>query len=109
MFIDELRMLVGGGSIEGSTDAANILKPALVHETLLMIGATTVTEYREYIEKDPSLSRRFQQVLIDEPTVEDTISILRGIKEKYELHHGQRTDCRCQIICAVSPPTVPYL
>jgi len=90
MFIDELHTLVGGGAAEGSNDAANILKPALARGSLRMIGATTVTEYRKYIEKDPALARRFQQVLIDEPTIEDTISILRGIKEKYELHHGIR-------------------
>lgn len=90
MFIDELHTLVGGGAAEGSNDAANILKPALARGTLRMIGATTVTEYRKYIEKDPALARRFQQVSIDEPTTEDTISILRGIKEKYELHHGIR-------------------
>lgn len=90
MFIDELHTLVGGGAAEGSSDAANILKPALARGTLRMIGATTVTEYRKYIEKDPALARRFQQVSIEEPTTEDTISILRGIKEKYELHHGIR-------------------
>jgi len=90
MFIDELHTLVGGGAAEGSNDAANILKPALARGSLRMIGATTVNEYRKYIEKDPALARRFQQVLIDEPTIEDTISILRGIKEKYELHHGIR-------------------
>jgi ATP-dependent Clp protease ATP-binding subunit ClpB len=90
MFIDELHTLVGGGAAEGSSDAANILKPALARGSLRMIGATTVNEYRKYIEKDPALARRFQQVLIDEPTIEDTISILRGIKEKYELHHGIR-------------------
>ena len=90
MFIDELHTLVGGGAAEGSSDAANILKPALARGTLRMIGATTVNEYRKYIEKDPALARRFQQVLIDEPTIEDSIAILRGIKEKYELHHGIR-------------------
>ncbi len=90
MFIDELHTLVGGGSSEGSVDAANMLKPALARGALKMIGATTVGEYRKYIEKDPALARRFQPVLIDEPTIEDTISILRGIKEKYELHHGIR-------------------
>jgi len=90
MFIDELHTLVGGGAAEGSNDAANILKPALARGTLRLIGATTITEYRKYIEKDPALARRFQQVTIDEPTIEDTISILRGIKEKYELHHGIR-------------------
>lgn len=90
MFIDELHTLVGGGASEGSVDAANMLKPALARGTLRMLGATTVNEYRKYIEKDPALARRFQPVMVDEPTVEDTISILRGIKQKYELHHGIR-------------------
>ncbi len=90
MFIDELHTLVGGGAAEGSTDAANMLKPALARGSLRMIGATTVSEYRKYIEKDPALARRFQPVMIDEPTIEDTISILRGIKQKYEIHHGIR-------------------
>lgn len=90
IFIDELHTLVGGGAAEGSVDAANILKPSLARGTLRMIGATTIGEYRKYIEKDPALARRFQPVTVDEPTVEDTISILRGIKEKYELHHGIR-------------------
>lgn len=90
IFIDELHTLVGGGAAEGSVDAANMLKPALARGTMRMIGATTVTEYRKYIEKDPALARRFQPVLIEEPTIEDTISILRGIKQRYELHHGIR-------------------
>lgn len=90
IFIDELHTLVGGGAAEGSVDAANILKPSLARGTLKMIGATTIGEYRKYIEKDPALARRFQPVMVDEPTIEDTISILRGIKEKYELHHGIR-------------------
>jgi ATP-dependent Clp protease ATP-binding subunit ClpB len=90
IFIDELHTLVGGGAGEGSTDAANILKPSLARGTLRVIGATTVMEYRKYIEKDPALARRFQQVLVEEPTIEDTVSILRGIKERYELHHGIR-------------------
>ncbi len=90
MFIDELHTIVGGGSAEGAVDAANILKPALARGSLRMIGATTIGEYRKYIEKDPALARRFQPVTIDEPTIEDTISILRGIKQKYELHHGIR-------------------
>ncbi len=90
VFIDELHTLVGGGAAEGSVDAANILKPSLARGTLKMIGATTIGEYRKYIEKDPALARRFQPVMVDEPTIEDTISILRGIKEKYELHHGIR-------------------
>lgn len=90
IFIDELHTIIGGGAGEGSTDAANILKPSLARGTLRVIGATTVTEYRKYIEKDPALARRFQQVLVEEPTIEDTVSILRGIKERYELHHGIR-------------------
>jgi len=90
IFIDELHTIIGGGSAEGSVDAANILKPSLARGTLRVIGATTVTEYRKYIEKDPALARRFQQVFVDEPTIEDTVSILRGIKERYELHHGIR-------------------
>lgn len=90
VFIDELHILVGGGQAEGAVDAANILKPSLARGTLRMIGATTVEEYRKYIEKDAALARRFQTVLVEEPTVEDTIAILRGIKDKYELHHGIR-------------------
>lgn len=107
MFIDELHTLVGGGAAEGSTDAANILKPALARGSLRMIGATTIAEYRKYIEKDPALARRFQPVMIDEPTVEDTISILRGIKQKYELHHGIRiTD---NAIIAASKLSAQYI
>ncbi len=90
IFIDELHTLVGGGASEGSVDAANILKPSLARGTLRVIGATTINEYRKYIEKDPALARRFQPVTVDEPTIEDSIAILRGIKEKYELHHGIR-------------------
>lgn len=90
LFIDEIHTLVGGGAAEGSTDAANILKPSLARGTLRTIGATTLSEYRKYIEKDPALARRFQPVMVTEPTVEDTISVLRGIKERYELHHGIR-------------------
>ncbi len=88
IFIDELHTLVGAGGAEGAVDAANILKPALARGTLHLIGATTINEYRKYIEKDPALERRFQPVLVDEPSLEDTIAILRGLKEKYELHHG---------------------
>lgn len=90
LFIDEIHTLVGAGGAEGSVDAANILKPALARGTLHLIGATTINEYRKYIEKDAALERRFQPVLVDEPTIEDTIAILRGIKEKYEIHHGLR-------------------
>jgi len=90
LFIDELHTLVGAGSVQGSMDAANILKPALARGDLHCIGATTLNEYRKYIEKDAALERRFQPVLISEPNEEDTISILRGLKEKYEIHHGVR-------------------
>jgi ATP-dependent Clp protease ATP-binding subunit ClpB len=88
LFIDELHTLVGAGAAQGSVDAANILKPALARGELRTIGATTLDEYRKYIEKDAALERRFQPVLVPEPTVEDTISILRGLKERYEVHHG---------------------
>lgn len=90
LFIDELHTLVGAGSAQGAVDAANILKPALAKGDLHCIGATTLDEYRKYIEKDAALERRFQPVVIDEPSVEDTISILRGLKERYEIHHGVR-------------------
>ncbi len=90
LFIDELHTLVGAGAAQGAVDAANILKPALARGDLHCIGATTLDEYRKHIEKDPALERRFQPVIVDEPTVEDTISILRGLKEKYEVHHGVR-------------------
>ena len=90
LFIDELHTIVGAGASGGSMDASNILKPALARGELHAIGATTLDEYRKYIEKDAALARRFQPVLVDQPTVEDTISILRGIKEKYEIHHGVR-------------------
>ncbi|HWK37121.1 ATP-dependent chaperone ClpB [Sphingomonas sp.] len=90
LFIDEMHTLVGAGKSEGAMDASNLLKPALARGELHCIGATTLDEYRKYVEKDPALQRRFQPVFADEPTVEDTISILRGLKEKYELHHGVR-------------------
>ncbi|MEL7446450.1 MAG: ATP-dependent chaperone ClpB [Pseudomonadota bacterium] len=90
LFIDEMHTLIGAGASEGSMDASNLLKPALSRGELHCIGATTLDEYQKYVEKDPALQRRFQMVYIDEPSVEDTISILRGLKEKYELHHGVR-------------------
>ncbi len=88
LFIDELHTLVGAGKAEGAMDAGNMLKPALARGELHCVGATTLDEYRKYIEKDAALERRFQKVLVDEPSVEDTIAILRGLKEKYEVHHG---------------------
>jgi len=90
LFIDEMHTLVGAGKAEGAMDASNLLKPALARGELHCIGATTLDEYRKHVEKDPALERRFQPVLVGEPTVEDSISILRGLKEKYELHHGVR-------------------
>ncbi|MEC8016250.1 MAG: ATP-dependent chaperone ClpB [Pseudomonadota bacterium] len=90
LFIDEMHTLVGAGKSDGAMDAANLIKPALARGELHCIGATTLDEYRKYVEKDAALARRFQPVLVSEPTVEDTVSILRGIKEKYELHHGVR-------------------
>ncbi|WP_282171010.1 ATP-dependent chaperone ClpB [Ruegeria atlantica] len=90
LFIDEMHTLVGAGKSDGAMDAANLIKPALARGALHCIGATTLDEYRKYVEKDAALARRFQPVVVQEPTVEDTISILRGIKEKYELHHGVR-------------------
>jgi ATP-dependent Clp protease ATP-binding subunit ClpB len=90
LFIDEMHTLVGAGKSEGAMDAANLIKPALARGELHCVGATTLDEYRKYVEKDAALARRFQPVFVSEPTVEDTISILRGIKEKYELHHGVR-------------------
>ena len=90
LFIDEMHTLVGAGKSEGAMDASNLLKPALARGELHCVGATTLDEYRKHVEKDPALARRFQPVFVSEPTVEDTISILRGLKEKYELHHGIR-------------------
>ncbi|WP_460273161.1 ATP-dependent chaperone ClpB [Celeribacter sp. ULVN23_4] len=90
LFIDEIHTLVGAGKTDGAMDAANLIKPALARGELHCVGATTLDEYRKYVEKDAALARRFQPVVVEEPTVEDTVSILRGIKEKYELHHGVR-------------------
>src|SRR5665213_2240881 len=90
LFIDEMHTLVGAGKADGAMDASNLIKPALARGELHCIGATTLDEYRKYVEKDAALARRFQAVFVGEPTVEDTISILRGLKEKYELHHGVR-------------------
>jgi len=101
LFIDELHNIVGAGKAEGAMDAGNILKPMLARGELHCIGATTLDEYRKYIEKDAALERRFQPVLVDQPTVEDTISILRGLKEKFEIHHGVRITDNALIACAV--------
>ena len=90
LFIDELHTVVGAGAAEGAMDAGNMLKPMLARGELHMVGATTLDEYRKHIEKDAALERRFQPVVVDQPTVEDTISILRGLKERYEIHHGVR-------------------
>jgi ATP-dependent Clp protease ATP-binding subunit ClpB len=90
LFIDEIHTVVGAGAAEGSVDASNMLKPALARGELRCVGATTLNEYRKYIEKDPALERRFQPILVKEPSVEDTIAILRGLKERYEIHHGVR-------------------
>ena len=100
LFIDELHTIVGAGSAEGAVDAANILKPALSRSELRVIGATTLEEYRRYIEKDAALERRFQPVMVDEPTVEDTISILRGLKERYEVFHGVKINDSALIAAA---------
>lgn len=101
LFIDEIHNIVGAGKTEGSMDAGNLLKPKLARGELHCIGATTLDEYREYIEKDAALERRFQKVLVDQPTVEDTISILRGLKERFEIHHGVRITDNALIACAV--------
>jgi ATP-dependent Clp protease ATP-binding subunit ClpB len=101
LFIDELHTLVGAGAAEGSMDASNMLKPALARGELRAIGATTLNEYRKYIEKDPALERRFQPVYVGEPSVEDTIAILRGLKERYEVHHGVRIKDAAIVAAAV--------
>ena len=100
LFIDEIHNIVGAGATEGSMDAGNLLKPKLARGELHCIGATTLDEYRKYIEKDAALERRFQKVMVDQPTVEDTISILRGLKERFEIHHGVRITDNALIACA---------
>ena len=101
LFIDEMHTLVGAGKADGAMDASNLLKPALARGELHCVGATTLDEYRKHVEKDAALARRFQPVFVSEPTVEDTISILRGLKEKYELHHGIRIS-DCAIVAAAT-------
>ncbi len=100
LFIDEIHTIVGAGKTDGAMDAGNLLKPMLARGELHCIGATTLNEYRQYIEKDPALERRFQHVLVDEPTVEDTISILRGLKERYEVYHGVKISDNALITAA---------
>ena len=114
LFIDEMHTMVGAGKAEGAMDAGNMLKPALARGELHCVGATTLDEYRQYIEKDAALERRFQKVLVDEPSVEDTIAILRGLKERYEVHHGVETrpssprpPCRTATSPTGSCPTRP--
>src|SRR5262249_5174923 len=102
LFIDELHTVVGAGASEGSMDASNMLKPMLARGELHTVGATTLDEYRKYIEKDAALERRFQTVMVSEPTVEDTISILRGLRERYEIHHGVRFKDTALVAAAVS-------
>ncbi len=101
LFIDELHTVVGAGAAEGSMDASNMLKPMLARGELHTVGATTIDEFRKYIEKDAALERRFQTVLVDEPTVEDTISILRGLRERYEVHHGVKIKDAALVAAAV--------
>lgn len=108
VFIDEIHILIGGGSSEGAVDAANILKPSLARGLLRVVGATTITEYRKYVERDQALARRFQPVMVNEPSIEDTISILRGLKDKYQLHHGIRiTDSALIAAAKLSAQYIP--
>ena len=107
LFIDEMHTVVGAGATSGSMDASNLLKPALARGQLRCIGATTINEYRKYIEKDKALERRFQQVYIGEPSPEDTVSILRGLKPRYELHHGVRI--RDEALLAAAKLSTRYL
>jgi ATP-dependent Clp protease ATP-binding subunit ClpB len=101
LFIDEMHTLVGAGKADGAMDASNLLKPALARGELHCVGATTLDEYRKHVEKDPALARRFQPVMVEEPTVEDTVSILRGLKEKYEQHHKVRISDSALVSAAV--------
>jgi ATP-dependent Clp protease ATP-binding subunit ClpB len=101
LFIDELHTVVGAGAAEGAMDASQMLKPMLARGELHTIGATTIDEYRKHIEKDPALERRFQPVMVDEPTVEDTISILRGLRERYEIHHNVKFKDAALVAAAV--------
>ena len=107
-FVDELHTIVGAGGAEGAMDAGNMIKPMLARGELRMIGATTLDEYRKYVEKDPALERRFQQVYVGEPSVEDTIGILRGLKERYEVHHGVRIQDSALVSAAVLSQPLPH-
>lgn len=110
LFIDEIHTVVGAGKTEGARMAGNMLKPALSRGELHVIGATTLDEYRKYIEKDPALERRFQKVIVNEPSVEDTIAILRGLQEKYEVHHGvEITDPAFVAAAELSAATLPIV
>ncbi len=119
LFIDEMHTLVGAGKADGAMDASNLLKPALARGELHCIGATTLDEYKKHVEKDAALARRFQPVFVSEPTVEDTVSILRGLKDKYEQHHGVRITgfgdggggdaCRTATSPTASCPTRPSI
>src|SRR5690606_10673698 len=108
LFVDELHTMVGAGKGDGAMDAGNMLKPALARGELHCVGATTLDEYREFIEKDAALERRFQKVIVDEPSVEDSIAILRGLKERYEVHHGvQITDSAIIAAAKLSQRYIP--
>ncbi len=100
LFIDEIHTIIGAGAAEGAIDAANILKPALARGEIQLIGATTLNEYRKYIEKDAALERRFQSVMVGEPSIDDTIEILKGLRPKYEAHHGIKIDDSALIAAA---------
>ncbi|MDE6142262.1 MAG: AAA family ATPase, partial [Bacilli bacterium] len=103
MFIDEIHTIVGSGNMEGAMDTSNILKPMLARGEIHLIGATTLNEYRKYIEKDGALERRFQKIKVNEPTVEDTITILRGLKERFEIHHGVNIKDGALVAAATMP------
>ncbi len=100
LFIDEIHLVLGAGKTDGAMDAANLLKPMLARGELRCIGATTLDEYKKYVEKDPAFERRFQQVYVSEPSVTDSISILRGLKEKYETHHGVKISDSALVVAA---------
>lgn len=104
LFIDEVHLVLGAGKTEGAMDAANLLKPMLARGELRLIGATTLNEYREHVERDAAFERRFQQVLVGEPSVPDTVQILRGLKERYASHHGVQVRRACRVGVAGTAP-----